>query len=1043
MRTIFFRFLLVAVVLTVPSTFAKRPMLIDGWRPPQLVISQSTELPVELQSVRIRGDISGRLALTEVEMTFYNPNRRILEGELQFPLLDGQSVASFAMELNGALREAVPVDKARGQAVFEEVIRQRIDPALLEATQGNNLKLRVYPIPAAGTKRVVIRITEALSERKNGYLYRLPVEYADKLAAFSMTLKIAGSGKQPASDSNLFSALKFTREGDVFHTEISRKDFAGRGRLDLEIPAAPGPQAYIQNVEGKHYFYADMPLTARDAPRELPKSVGIVWDSSGSGAARDHNREFALLDLYFKKMRNGEVRLTRVRDTVEAVQTFRITDGDWRALREALANTVYDGASNLGAFMPEEAVREYLIFSDGLANFSDRPFPTVRVPLYAISAATSADATFLRTIAHRSGGRFIDLTANTAAEAADKLLNRSARVTRMEASGATQLVLASPYPEQGRLAVAGRLSEATTTLRLTIQYPDGKTTTQDIPLRADRVNSELAAAQWARLRVAELEGEYEFNRAEIRRLGQQFRLVTRETSLIVLDRIEDYVRHEIAPPAELRAEYERLLSNATLQRSNDRKSHLDQVIRRFEEKLSWWNRDFPKDKPKSEDAKLKIGGAGRQDIAEVTAGVVSRPQTVPAPSGRARSGRDGERRREQTTSEATETYRAATAQPVEVPAPTDASRAPRSPALERDNGIQKIEVTGSSIRRVEVETAAPITVQTSEELAKKSGGWASKKASSGDLRQQSTPTIQLQKWRPDAPYAARLRNAAAADRYRIYLDERPSFPKSTAFYLDVADLFFEKKQTDLGVRILSNLAEMDLENRHILRILGYRLVQAGKPGLAIPIFKKVLALSPEEPQSYRDLGLAYAADKQTQKAVDTLYEVVIRPWHGRFPEIELITLAELNAIIATAPGKLDVSAINPRLLKNMPLDLRVIMTWDADNTDIDLWVTDPNGEKAFYGHRLTYQGGRMSLDFTGGYGPEEFSLKRAKPGKYKIEANYYGDRRQNITGPTTLQMKLVTKFGLPAQREEIITLRLKDRAESVFVGEFEVKGEGN
>jgi Ca-activated chloride channel homolog len=150
-------------------------------------------------------------------------------------------------------------------------------------------------------------------------------------------------------------------------------------------------------------------------------------------------------------------------------------------------------------------------------------------------------------------------------------------------------------------------------------------------------------------------------------------------------------------------------------------------------------------------------------------------------------------------------------------------------------------------------------------------------------------------------------------------------------------------------------------------------------------------------------------------------------------------LAELNSIVTTTKEKLDTSRIDPRLLKNLPLDLRVILTWDADNTDIDLWVTDPDAEKAFYGHRLTHQGGRMSLDFTGGYGPEEFSLKRAKPGKYKVEAHYFGDRRQNITGVTTLQVKLATKFGTAEQREEIVTLRLKGRAETVFVGEFEVK----
>lgn len=99
------------------------------------------------------------------------------------------------------------------------------------------------------------------------------------------------------------------------------------------------------------------------------------------------------------------------------------------------------------------------------------------------------------------------------------------------------------------------------------------------------------------------------------------------------------------------------------------------------------------------------------------------------------------------------------------------------------------------------------------------------------------------------------------------------------------------------------------------------------------------------------------------------------PWHGRFPEIELITLAELNAIVATSGESFDTGRLDPRLLKNLPLALCVVLTWDADNTGIDLRVSDPNGERAYYRNRLTYQGGRMSQDFTGGYGPGEFSIE--------------------------------------------------------------------
>ena len=950
------------------------------WIPPRLVIPVRTDLPVQLQSVKIRSEVSGRLAFTELEMTFFNPNARILEGELQFPLLDGQSVASFAMDVNGALREAVPVDKARGQAVFEEVIRGRIDPGLLEVTQGNSFKLRVYPIPASGTKRVVLRINETLNEHKGRIVYRAPIEYAEMVATFSFDLAVAGVATTPIMATPAFGPLTFNRSSNGFRAQFTRNDFAGRGVLEVEIAAMRTPQVSTQVVDGRTYFHADIPLPAVEAPRTIPNLIGLVWDSSGSGAARDHGREFALLDAYFRKMGNGEVRLTRIRDTAEPAGRFTIANGNWRQLRETLQATAYDGATDLGAYSPDSEAREVLLFSDGLGNFGDQPFPALRVPLYTVSAAVKADPTLLRHLAHRSGGRFIDLTAETPTEAARKITNAATRVASIDSDGAQQLVMASPYPEQGRISVAGMLSERATKLRLNIVHPNGKTSAVEVPLKNQQASGGLAAALWARMRIAELEAAFDFNRAEIRRLGRAFGLVTRETSLIVLDRIEDYVRYEIVPPAELRADYQRLLASTAQQRTVERKSHLDNVVRMFTEKTAWWNRDFPKVRPVKQEVKISAGTVAGLLQEQVAADRMDRNAEVRMIA------------------------------PAAMSAPAPAVAAPR----ERMVGATASNAPlGMAAKRKENDTQSTIPT--------------------------TTASIQLQKWQPDSPYATRLRNASSNDVYRIYLDEKPSYPNSTAFYLDAADMFFDKGLNALGIRILSNLAEMDLENRHILRILGYRLVQAGQANLAIPVFKKVLVLSPEEPQSHRDLGLAYAADKQAQLAINTLYEVVIRPWHGRFPEIELITLADLNNIVATMAEKLDTSRIDPRLLKNLSLDLRVVLTWDADNTDIDLWVTDPDGEKAYYGHRLTYQGGRMSLDFTGGYGPEEFSLKRAKPGKYTVQAQYFGDRSQNVTGATTLQVKLATKFGTADEQEKIVTMRLKGRQETVFVGEFEVK----
>jgi uncharacterized protein YfaP (DUF2135 family) len=148
----------------------------------------------------------------------------------------------------------------------------------------------------------------------------------------------------------------------------------------------------------------------------------------------------------------------------------------------------------------------------------------------------------------------------------------------------------------------------------------------------------------------------------------------------------------------------------------------------------------------------------------------------------------------------------------------------------------------------------------------------------------------------------------------------------------------------------------------------------------------------------------------------------------------------MNALIATHPDAIDASTYDKRLLRNLAVDLRVVLNWDADNSDMDLWVTDPDGERAYYGNRLTRHGGRMSADLTSGYGPEEFMLKAALPGRYKVEANYYGNRQQLISGSVTLRLSLITGFGTAHAQERSTILRLEDRQETVLVGEFDVGG---
>jgi len=147
---------------------------------------------------------------------------------------------------------------------------------------------------------------------------------------------------------------------------------------------------------------------------------------------------------------------------------------------------------------------------------------------------------------------------------------------------------------------------------------------------------------------------------------------------------------------------------------------------------------------------------------------------------------------------------------------------------------------------------------------------------------------------------------------------------------------------------------------------------------------------------------------------------------------------ELNALIpkAKAVGLKEIP-VDPRLLKLLGVDVRIILTWDADNTDMDLWVIEPSGERAYYGHRRTTIGGHMSRDFTRGYGPEEYCLRRAMNGLYAIKVNYYGSAAARLIGAVTLQVDIFTHYGRPNEERRSMTLRLTQKRETVTVGQIE------
>ncbi|MBQ3806584.1 MAG: trypsin, partial [Kiritimatiellae bacterium] len=72
-----------------------------------------------VDSYAVEAQVNGLFATVSTTIVFGNPNGRVLEGELEFPLPEGASVCGYALDVNGRLREGVVVKKDEARIAFE------------------------------------------------------------------------------------------------------------------------------------------------------------------------------------------------------------------------------------------------------------------------------------------------------------------------------------------------------------------------------------------------------------------------------------------------------------------------------------------------------------------------------------------------------------------------------------------------------------------------------------------------------------------------------------------------------------------------------------------------------------------------------------------------------------------------------------------------------------------------------------------------------------------------------------------------------------
>ena len=973
----------IALLASVGGAMAQKTIF-----PEVKVRGQYNANPMQLQELSMDILVMGQTAVTTMEMTFYNPNDRVMEGEFEFPLSNGQEVSRFALDIDGKLREGVVVDKALGRQAFEDIARRNVDPGLLEKTEGNNFRARVYPMPAQGVRRILIAFEQELSQKDGQDFYFLPIASRVKLKHFKLRTEVVSRMVKADIENTL--QLNFGQSRNSYISEVKKDNYTLDQNIGLTFPKIDKPQLLTATKGTDSYLYGNIALEKQSLrEKEKPKSIGILWDCSSSSQKRDFAKEFALLDAYFKEIKEVKVALTTFHIRSSAAIPFKVENGNWQELRQYLEKLMYDGATDPQAMLFPPESDEYFLFSDGIFNFRDKNFDFTRLigqlhaPVNVVCSQLVANMDKLQYLSGATGGSFINLNTQEVSQAVKALQYQAFQVLDYKVKKGNVVNL---YPQKGTLVgenftFSGYLNSEDATLVVSLGYPNKVIVEKELTFSKNTAASDeefaLLRRVWAEKKIAQLRREGAESKA-IDVVGRRYGIVTEGNSLIVLETAEDYVRYQITPPKELEQEYNKLSSEINSEKMEEQKQALERVISQSKEQTSWWQTSYPIKKKNTKKNK-KYG---------------TPPPPPPAMMVHAE----------------------------EIAGYNNAAEMLRYDASDDNAKMADMGTAGydiiadNSAQQMEMELAEPVA---------ESLGYNPPQA-----------RIVLNAYDPDTPYLKVMEYTDPAKAIETYHKLKKEYGQTPSFYVDIADYFFKRGDLAQAVLVVSNLAELNLEDAQLLRVLGYKLSSYKAYKEAIEVFRKVVAIREEEPQSYRDLGLALAEDKQYQEAVETLYKVVKNAWDERFGDVQLVTMNDINSLVARHKG-IKTNFMDKRLLKSEPVDIRVVLSWDTDNCDMDLWVTDPTDEKCFFDNKLTYLGGKISKDVTQGYGPEEFMIKKAPKGTYKIETDYFGTLSQKQLMPVTLRITFYTHFGTDKEQKQETTVRLTNEEDLIEVGSFE------
>jgi Ca-activated chloride channel homolog len=300
-----------------------------------IIIDRRPHVPIahsyEIREVSIDGRVRDQVAEVQVSQTFHNPGSFQLESEFLFPLPEEGAVQNFVLMVDGRELPGRLLPKDEARRIYEEIVRTKRDPALLEYMGRGLYRTSVFPIPPGADRKVTMRYTRLCKRDREVVEFSYPLSTQKFTAKPIQRLMVRVSIESREAIKSVYCPsddARIDRVGDRdVRVSLERRDIVPSNDFRLVYTLAEGAfgasvLSYRPSESEDGYFLllASPEVKAPDT-KPLPKTVIFVIDRSGSMAGKKIEQARKALKSVLNNLRDDDLFNIVVYD--DRVESFK------------------------------------------------------------------------------------------------------------------------------------------------------------------------------------------------------------------------------------------------------------------------------------------------------------------------------------------------------------------------------------------------------------------------------------------------------------------------------------------------------------------------------------------------------------------------------------------------------------------------------------------------------------------------------------------------------------------------------------------------